>query len=171
MGRNKTIIAYTDGACSNNPGGPGGWAATLNYEDRYDVISGYDLSTTNNRMELTAVVEAIKYLVGKRYTKIIINSDSAYVVNGVVKGWINDWAKRGWKTKQGSELANADLWKEVFTYCQQKNITLVFNKVAGHSGHTFNEIADEEAKKEVEHAKKIIDSFKAKGGIKKDGIH
>lgn len=160
MGRHKSIIVYTDGACSNNPGGPGGWAATLNYDDRYDVLSGHSISTTNNRMELTAVVEAIKYLLKKRYTKIIINSDSAYVVNGVNKGWIYEWVKKGWKTKQGNELANADLWQELYRYCNIKNVTIVFNKVAGHSGHTFNEIADEEAKKEVEHAKKILSKSK-----------
>lgn len=159
MARNKAIMIYTDGACSNNPGGPGGWAATLNYDDRYDVISGNALSTTNNRMELTAVVEAIKYLINKKYTKIIINSDSAYVVNGVNKGWICDWVKKGWKTKQGKELANADLWKQLYEYYTMKNVTLIFNKVAGHSGHTFNEIADEEARKEVEHAKKELSQF------------
>lgn len=156
MGRNKTIIIYTDGACSNNPGGPGGWAATLNYEDRYDIISGYDISTTNNRMELVAVVEALKYLINKRYTKIIVNSDSAYVVNGVNKGWIYEWVKKGWKTKQGGDLANADLWKQIYEFCTSKNLTIVFNKVPAHTGHTFNEIADEEAKKEVEHAKRVL---------------
>ena len=178
MSRNKAIMVYTDGACSNNPGGPGGWAATLNYDDRYDVLSGHSISTTNNRMELLGViiglealikpcdvdlysdsqyvVKALKYLLKKRYTKIIINSDSAYVVNGENRGWINEWAKKGWKTKQGSDLANADLWKELYTYCTMKNMTIMFNKVAGHSGHTFNEIADEEAKKEVEHAKRIL---------------
>lgn len=156
MDRHKSIMVYTDGACSNNPGGPGGWAATLNYEDRYDVLSGHAESTTNNRMELTAVVEAIKYLIKKGYTKIIINSDSAYVVNGVNKGWIYEWARKGWKTKQGSELANADLWKALHTYLTKKHATIMFNKVAGHAGHTFNEIADEEAKKEVEHAKRIL---------------
>lgn len=156
MARHKSIMVYADGACSNNPGGPGGWAATLNFEDRYDVISGYSLCTTNNRMELTAVVEAIKYLIKKKYTKIIINSDSAYVVNGISKGWIHEWAKKGWKTKQGSDLANSDLWKQLYEYCTLDGITIIFNKVKGHSGNTFNEIADEEAKKEVEHAKKIL---------------
>lgn len=156
MGRHKAIMVYTDGACSNNPGGPGGWAATLNYDDRYDILSGYDVSTTNNRMELTAVVEAIKYLISKKYTKIIINSDSAYVVNGVNKGWIYEWVRKGWKTKQGKDLANSDLWQQLYMFCTSKKVTIIFNKVAGHSGHTFNEIADEEAKKEVEHAKKIL---------------
>lgn len=153
---NKAIMVYTDGACSNNPGGPGGWAATINYDDRYDIISGYHVSTTNNRMELTAVVEVMKYLIDKKYTKIIINSDSAYVVNGVNKGWIHEWAKKGWKTKAGSDLANADLWKKLYKLYTSKKLTIVFNKVAAHSGHTFNEIADEEAKKEVEHAKRIL---------------
>lgn len=96
-------MVYTDGACSNNPGGPGGWAATLNYEERYDVISGNDVSTTNNRMELTAVVEAIEYLVSKGYTNMIVNSDSAYVVNAVNRSWIYEWEKKGWKTKRGEK--------------------------------------------------------------------
>lgn len=157
MEKNKAIIVYTDGACSNNPGGPGGWAATLNYDDRYDVLSGHSISTTNNRMELTAVVEAIKYLtVRKGYKKIIINSDSAYVVNGVNKGWIYEWVKKGWRTKQGHDLANADLWKELYTYCTMKDVQIMFKKVTAHVGNTFNEIADEEAKKEVEHAKRIL---------------
>lgn len=156
MSNNKIIIVYTDGACSNNPGGPGGWAATLNYDNRYDVLSGHSISTTNNRMELTAVVEAIKYLLKKKYTNIIINSDSAYVVNGVNKGWIHEWVRKGWKTKQGNDLANADLWKELYAYCTRDNVKIIFNKVAGHAGHTFNEIADEEAKKEVEYAKRIL---------------
>ena len=151
----KPIIVYTDGACSNNPGGPGGWAATLNYDNRYDVLSGHSVSTTNNRMELTAVVEAIKYLVKKCYRKIIINSDSAYVVNGFNKGWMHTWSMKDWKTKQGNEVANADLWKEL-NKISNKGITLVFNKVSGHSGHTFNEIADKEAKKEVEYAKRLL---------------
>jgi ribonuclease HI len=156
MAKEKSIIVHTDGACSNNPGGPGGWAATLSYDDRFDVISGYSLCTTNNRMELTAVVESIKYLKKKGYKKIIINSDSAYVINGVNKGWIHEWVKKGWKTKQGSDLANSDLWKELYEFYTDKGLTILFNKVAGHSGHTFNEIADEEAKKEVEHAKRIL---------------
>ena len=152
----KSIIVYTDGACSNNPGGPGGWAATLNYDDRYDVISGHSVSTTNNRIELTAVVESIKYLINKNYKNIIINSDSAYVINGINKGWIYEWAKQGWRTKQGNELANSDLWKELYKYYTMSNVNIIFNKVAGHSGHTFNDIADEEAKKEVEHAKRKL---------------
>lgn len=154
----KPIIVYTDGACSNNPGGPGGWAATLNFDERYDVISGNDESTTNNRMELTAVIKAIQYLENKHYKNIIINSDSAYVVNGLNKGWVYEWANRGWKTKQGKDIANSDLWKELYELCTIKNLKLTFNKIPAHSGHTFNEIADDEAKKEVEYAKKKLQS-------------
>lgn len=154
----SVIMVYTDGACSNNPGGPGGWAATLNYEDRYDVISGNDVSTTNNRMELTAVVEAIEYLFSKGYKNIIINSDSAYVVNAVNKCWIYEWEKKDWKTKKGRDVANADLWKRLYKICMTKHVSILFNKVTGHSGHTFNEIADDEAKKEVEYAKKKLQS-------------
>lgn len=156
----KPIIVFTDGACSNNPGGPGGWAATLNYDDMYKVISGNEVSTTNNRMELTAAVEAANYLVKKGYKKIIINSDSAYVVNGVNKSWIHEWVKKGWKTKQGKDVANADLWKKLYQTYMQEGVHLTFKKVAAHTGHTFNEIADEEAKKEVEHAKQILQQSK-----------
>lgn len=156
MDKDKVIMVYTDGACSNNPGGPGGWAATINHSDRYDIISGYDVSTTNNRMELTAVVEAIKYLKKKGYTNIVINSDSAYVVNAINKGWIYNWASNGWKTKAKSSLANSDLWNTLYNYITNKVLKIKFVKVAGHAGNTFNEIADEEAKKEVEHAKRIL---------------
>lgn len=150
------ISVYTDGACSNNPNGPGGWAATIHYEDRYDIISGYSLCTTNNRMELMAVVKAIKTLLSKGYTNIIISSDSAYVVNGINKGWIHEWEKSGWRTKSNSELANADLWQKLYEYIRKEGVKIFFNKVKGHTGHTFNEIADAEAKKEVEHAKRIL---------------
>ena len=156
MGRHKIISVYTDGACSNNPWGPGGWAAIIGYEDRCDVISGHDTCTTNNRMELTAVVAALKYLVSKGYTKIYINSDSAYVVNGVTKGWIYEWERRGWKTSKGNDVANIDLWLEVFKMVKREDIEITFNKVKGHAGNMLNELADEEAKKEVEHAKAIL---------------
>ena len=154
----KLILVYTDGACSNNPNGPGGWAATIHYEDRYDIISGHSLCTTNNRMELMAVVKSIHVLIGKGYKNMVINSDSAYVVNGINKGWIHEWAKNGWRTKSNSELANADLWKRLYEYLTRDDTLIFFNKIAGHSGHTFNEIADMEAKKEVEHAKRILQS-------------
>ena len=160
MDKEKVIMVYTDGACSNNPGGPGGWAATLNFEERYDVISGYSLCTTNNRMELTAVVESIKYLTKRKgYRKIVINSDSAYIVNCVNKGWIYEWAKKGWKTKQGKDVSNSDLWIELHSILSKENVVISFNKVKGHSGNTFNDIADEEAKKEVEYAKKLMQQF------------
>lgn len=156
MAKNNQIIVYTDGACSNNPWGPGGWAATLNYHDGYDVLSGHDTCTTNNRMELTAVVEAIKYLIKKKYKKIYIHSDSAYVVNGVNKGWIIDWAAKGWKTRSGTDVANVDLWKEFYELYTRDDVDVMFKHVKGHAGNTFNEIADKEAKKEVEHAKRIL---------------
>ena len=127
MKRNKMISVYTDGACSNNPNGPGGWAATIHYEDRYDIISGYSLCTTNNRMELMAVVKAIKTLLSKGHTNIIISSDSAYVVNGINKGWVHEWEKNGWRTKSNSELANADLWQELHEYITKDGIKIFFN--------------------------------------------
>lgn len=153
---NKAIIVYTDGACSKNPGGPGGWAATLNFDERYDILSGHEFSTTNNRMELMAVVASLTYLLDKGFKNIIINSDSAYVVNGVKMGRIYEWYRQGWQTKRGKEIANADLWKQLHEVLILGDVSIRFNKVPGHAGRTFNEIADEEAKKEVQYAKSFV---------------
>lgn len=150
-------MIYTDGACSNNPGGPGGWAATLNYEKGYNILSGNEPSTTNNRMELTAVVEALKHVVPHGHKAIVINSDSAYVINAINKEWIEGWKQKGWKTKAGKDLANCDLWIELYKLLKKSNTMIFFNKVAGHKGNTFNEIADTEAKKEVIKAKRKLE--------------
>jgi ribonuclease HI len=154
---NSPIMVYTDGACSNNPKGPGGWAATLNRKDGYTIISGYEKETTNNRMELRAIVEAIRRLVKEGYRYIIINSDSAYVVNAINKNWICNWWHDGWKTKQGEDVANLDLWQQIFEMMYEPpglyDLKVEFRKVVGHSGNTFNEIADEEAKAQVKNAK------------------
>lgn len=156
--KHKAVVVCTDGACSNNPNGPGGWAATMNFRNKFEILSGHNICATNNMMELTAVVRVIKHLVSRGYKRIIVNSDSAYVINAINKGWVHDWKKRGWKTKQNEPIANSHLWKELYIYLCDNSLFLSFNKVKGHSGHTFNEIADVEAKREVEMAKLKLQS-------------
>ena len=102
----KNIILYTDGACSGNPG-PGGWASILRYGDSIKELSGGEKDTTNNRMELTGVIEGLKAL--KEPCAVELYSDSQYIVNALNNGWLRDWKKRGWKRRDG-ELKNAEMW-------------------------------------------------------------
>ena len=104
----KNIILYTDGACSGNPG-PGGWASILRYGDSVKELSGGEKDTTNNRMELTGVIEGLKAL--KEPCAVELYSDSQYIVNALNNGWLRDWKKRGWKRRDG-ELKNAEMWQE-----------------------------------------------------------
>lgn len=147
------VIAFTDGACSGNPG-PGGWAATINHERGHEMISGHELQTTNNRMELMAVLMAVKHSRKKGYCSVLINSDSAYVVNSITMGWLQKWQKNGWKTKTGESIKNIDLWKQMNVLLSDDEYEVLVKKVKGHSGNTFNELADVCAKEEVEKAKK-----------------
>lgn len=132
---------YTDGACSNNqkPGGqPGGWAAV--FADG-TVIAGADPATTNNRMELTAVIEGLKRTpVGAEVT---IYSDSAYVVNAFLQDWFAGWRRRGWRNSKGDPVENQDLWQELWRLAQERRVKWV--KVKGHAGNRFNEMADRAA--------------------------
>ena len=146
-------MIFTDGACSRNPG-PGGWAAILNHDEEYEVITGYISSdTTNNRMELLAVVKAIKESIKQEYSHLIIHSDSAYVVNAINKGWINRWRSNGWVTNEGSGVKNSDLWRRLDKLLMTKGVTIEFKKVQAHKGNTFNELADKHAKIAVDIAK------------------
>lgn len=147
-------MIFTDGACSRNPG-PGGWAAILNHHEDCEIISGYELDTTNNRMELLSVVKALRRAIKQRYSHIVINSDSAYVVNAINKGWINRWRTNGWTTSEGNCVKNSDLWKKLDRLLQTKGIKVEFKKVQAHKGHTFNELADKHAKIAVETAKSL----------------
>ena len=144
---------YTDGACSGNPG-PGGWAAViLGKKDRVE-ISGYELQTTNNRMELKAVIEAIKLAKELEHKRIEICSDSAYVINAIKKEWIFKWRNNNWKTSQHEDVKNKDLWLElidVIKVCSE----LSFVKVKGHDGDVHNEAADMLARREVERIKAL----------------
>ncbi len=134
----EEVTIYTDGACSGNPG-PGGWGAILMIGDNKKEISGGSPDTTNNIMELTAVIEALKTL--KRPCKVNLYSDSAYVVNAFVQKWIYGWLKKNWKTASNEPVKNQELWKELYSLTKIHDVT--FNKVKGHSDNEFNNRCDE----------------------------
>ena len=124
----KTVTLYTDGACSGNPG-LGGFAGILIYGDVKREYSGAEENTTNNRMEVKAIIEGLKRL--KYPCKVEIYSDSAYTVNAFNEGWIYAWEKNGWKKADGKAVSNVDLWEEL--YALTKTHETVFYKVAGHA--------------------------------------
>ena len=134
----EEITIYTDGACSGNPG-PGGWAAVLMLGDNKKEISGGSKDTTNNIMELTAVVEALKLL--KRPCKVNLHSDSAYVVNAFNQRWIYGWIKKNWKTADGSPVKNKEIWQELYSLTKIHDVTFI--KVKGHADNEFNNRCDE----------------------------
>ena len=138
------VTIYTDGACSGNPG-PGGWGAILMIEDHKKEISGGSKETTNNIMELTAVIEALKLL--KRPCKVELYSDSAYVVNAFQQKWIYGWIKKNWKTAGNEPVKNKELWQELYNLTKVHDIT--FNKVKGHSDNEFNNRCDELARNAI----------------------
>ena len=133
----KKIKIYTDGACSGNPG-PGGWGAILIYEENKKEIWGASSNTTNNIMEITAVLEALKLL--KEECEVEIYSDSAYVVNAFNQGWIYNWKKNNWKTANKEPVKNRELWEELYIYTKKHH--LKFIKVKGHSDNEFNNRCD-----------------------------
>lgn len=132
------VTIYTDGACSGNPG-PGGWAAILMAGGVKKELSGGERDTTNNRMELMAVIEGLAAL--KRPCKVDIYSDSAYVVNAFSQNWIEKWVRNGWKNSAKAEVANSDLWKRLIELTSIHNVT--FHKVKGHADNEFNNRCDE----------------------------
>ena len=139
----KKVEIYTDGACSGNPG-PGGWGAVLRYRSENGQVfekelSGGDAATTNNRMELTAFIEAVGLL--KEPCEIRYCSDSQYVINGLEKGWAKSWRARGWKKADKSPALNPDLWAKALDLAERHRITYVW--VKGHAGHPENERCDQ----------------------------
>ncbi len=141
----KEITIYTDGACSGNPG-PGGWGAVLIYGTRIKEISGGEENTTNQRMELTAVVEALRALKVKGWD-VVVYSDSAYIVNAFGQDWIGRWQKNGWKNSKKEDVANQDLWKTLLALMSKNRVRL--KKVKGHSGDKWNERCDELARNAI----------------------
>lgn len=133
----KKVVLYTDGACSGNPG-PGGYGAILIYNGIEKEISGGEKNTTNNKMEMMAVIKGLEIL--KEPCEVEVYSDSAYVVNSIEKGWIYSWRKNGWKKADKKEVKNVDLWEKLL---EQMNIHKVkFNKVKGHSNDELNNRCD-----------------------------
>jgi ribonuclease HI len=139
MSKDKVII-HTDGACSGNPG-PGGWGAILDYNGTRKELSGGADNTTNNRMEITAAVEALNAL--KRPCKVSMHVDSQYVKDGITK-WIHGWKKNGWKTADKKPVKNVELWQALDKAIQPHEIS--WHWVKGHDGHADNERADELAR-------------------------
>ena len=133
----KKIEIYTDGSCKFNPG-PGGWGAVLVYNGVEKELCGGDADTTNNRMELTAVIMALKAL--KEPCHITLTSDSKYVIDGLEKGWAESWRSRGWKKSDKSPALNPDLWGELLDLTKNHEFEYVW--VKGHAGHPYNERCD-----------------------------
>ena len=142
---NEKVIIYTDGACSGNPG-PGGWGAILMYKGAKKEISGGMKETTNNIMEITAVVEALKCL--KVVCDVQVYSDSAYTVNAFNQGWIYNWRKNGWRTANKEPVKNKELWEELYALTQKHNVEFI--KVKGHADNEFNNRCDEMARDAIQ---------------------
>ena len=141
----EKITIYTDGACSGNPG-PGGWGCILMYNGNKKELSGGSKETTNNIMEITATIEALKAL--KFPCEVDLYSDSAYVVNSFNQGWIYNWLKKGWKTASGESVKNRELWEELYNLTKIHKVT--FHKVKGHADNEFNNRCDELARNAIE---------------------
>lgn len=134
----KKVTVYTDGSCSGNPG-PGGWGAVLMYGKHILELSGGEPSTTNNRMELTAAVEALSRL--NEPCEVELYSDSRYLVDGLGKGWAASWKKRGWRRKDGSPALNPELWDRLLELTSTHKVTLHW--VKGHAENEWNNRCDE----------------------------
>lgn len=140
----KRIFIFTDGACSGNPG-PGGWGAVLRYGGRVRELSGGEPDTTNNRMELTAVIEALSAL--KEPCEVVLTSDSRYVVDAVEKSWVYNWQRNGWRKSDKSPALNADLWQKLLPLLKTHSVR--FEWIRGHTGHPENERCDFLATEEI----------------------
>lgn len=151
------IRIYTDGACSGNPG-IGGYSVIVNDEKTIKAFCGGQLHTTNNCMELRAVYSAL--LIAKKYKKeTIILTDSAYVANAIKNRWVDRWSKNGWRNKKGEPISNLSIWYNVYeTLCEleENDIKVSIEKVKGHSGDTFNDLADEYAKRAIKKAREGV---------------
>lgn len=141
----KKVETFTDGACSGNPG-PGGWGAILKYGDYERQMSGGSRDTTNNRMELTAVISALSAL--KEPCEVILTTDSKYVCDSINLGWARSWKSNGWRKKDKKPALNADLFEQLLCLCDKHSVRFVW--VKGHNGHPENERCDRLAVSEIE---------------------
>ncbi len=141
MAELKQVTLYTDGACSGNPGA-GGWGVVLLYGEHRREFNGGERETTNNRMELTAVIEGLERL--KYPCRVDVYSDSAYTVNGFAEGWVYGWEKNGWKKADKKAVLNDDLWKKLLALTRVHEV--IFHKVKGHADNELNERCDELAR-------------------------
>ena len=145
----KKVKIYTDGACSYNPG-PGGWGCVLIYGEKQKQMSGFEENTTNNRMELMAVIKALEEL--KQTCEVDLFTDSAYVSNAFLQDWISGWAQKGWRGSDKKEVKNKELWQRLLELTQKHKVT--FHKVKGHSDNELNNLCDKLATGEIEKNKK-----------------
>ncbi|OJU16766.1 MAG: ribonuclease HI [Clostridiales bacterium 43-6] len=145
MSEQKHIEIFTDGACSGNPG-PGGWGAVLRYGGKIKELSGGEPATTNNRMELTAVIKALEAL--KESCHVTLTTDSKYVADAIEKGWAKGWKSRGWIKADKKPALNSDLWEQLLHLLEKHKLKIVW--VKGHNGHPENERCDRLAVNEIE---------------------
>ncbi len=141
----KHLEIFTDGACSGNPG-PGGWGAVLRYLEYEKELSGGEKNTTNNRMELTAIIEALSCL--KEPCSVTLTTDSKYAADGITKGWARSWQKNGWRKADKKPAQNVDLWEKLLALLDTHNVEIVW--VKGHAGHPENERCDKLATTAIE---------------------
>lgn len=137
------VILYTDGACSGNPG-PGGWGALLIWNGKEKELSGGEKDTTNNRMEMRAVIEGLKAL--NKPCRVKIHSDSALIINAFTKGWVKNWQRRGWRKADKKPVENRELWQEIIDAMNHHHVDWI--KVKGHSDNILNNRVDELAVRE-----------------------
>lgn len=144
----KEVEIYTDGSCKFNPG-PGGWGAVLVYNGREKELCGGERDTTNNRMELTAVIMALSAL--KEPCRVMLCSDSKYVIDALEKGWAAGWKDRGWKKADKSPALNPDLWEQLLELTKKHEMN--YKWIKGHAGHPYNERCDAMAQREADKLK------------------
>ncbi len=140
----KKVTVYTDGACSGNPG-PGGWGALLMYGTAKKELSGFEAGTTNNRMELTAAIEALSAL--KEPCEVELYTDSAYLCNAFLQRWLQSWQKNGWKKADKKPVENRDLWERLLELTARHSVK--FHKVKGHADNEYNNRCDKLATGEI----------------------
>ena len=161
-GGKRHVVVYTDGACCENPGGPGGWGAILIYKGHEKAISGRDPSTTNNRMEMMAAIMALECL--KEPCSVTLHSDSSYLVDSINEGWAKSWQRNGWVRSSGDPAKNPDLWARLLALGETHDVAYV--KVRGHGDDSYNIRCDKLAVDESKKAKKAKDhERKSRSGV------